>query len=78
MVANECLDSRMRFGELGVLCKLVLEKSYDYANWEFLLYLLKRCCFGERWRDWIAHCISTVRCSILISYPFGFLAACLD
>jgi len=34
---------------------------------EFLLYLLKRCGFREKWRDWIALCISTVRFSILIN-----------
>jgi hypothetical protein len=29
-----------------VLCKLDLEKAYDHVNWEFLIYLLKRCGFG--------------------------------
>jgi hypothetical protein len=46
--------------EVDVLCKLDNEKAYDYVNWEFLLYLLGRCGFGEKWRTWIAHCISSV------------------
>jgi hypothetical protein len=31
------------------------------------LYLLQQCGFGERWRDWIEWCISTVRFSILVN-----------
>jgi hypothetical protein len=33
----------------------------------FCYILLKRCGFVERWRHWIAHCISMVRFSILIN-----------
>jgi hypothetical protein len=42
----KCLDRWIRSGELEVLCKLDLEKAH--VNWEFLLYLLKRCRFGEK------------------------------
>ena len=53
LIANECLDAHMRLGVPGVICKLDLKKAYDHVNWSFLLYLLKRCGFVERWREWI-------------------------
>lgn len=57
VVSNKCLDSWIRSVEPGVLCKFDLDKAYDHGNLEFLLYLLMRCGFGERWRHWMAHCI---------------------
>jgi hypothetical protein len=61
LVANECLDSRLKEGIPGVMCKLDVEKAYDHVNWSFLLYLLSRCGFSLKWRRLIAYCISTVR-----------------
>jgi hypothetical protein len=51
LIADECLDSRNKFSEPGVLCKLDIEKPYDHVNWDFLLYLLRRSGFGEKWRS---------------------------
>jgi hypothetical protein len=58
-----------------VLNKLDLEKAYNHVNWGTLLYLLRICGFGEKC-DWIAHCISKVRFSVLINgTPSNFFSS---
>ncbi|GFS40543.1 hypothetical protein Acr_00g0069200 [Actinidia rufa] len=66
LVANEYVDGWLRSKEPRALCKLDIEKAYDHISWEFLLYLLEKLGFGDKWCSWMKSCISTVKFSVLL------------
>ena len=73
LVANEAIDSIVKSNKGAILCKLDIEKAYDHVDWTFLLAVLKKMGFGERWCRWIKRCLSTVRYSVMVNgSPTGF------
>ncbi|RVX20320.1 putative ribonuclease H protein [Vitis vinifera] len=61
LVANEAIDSIVKSNRGAILCKLDIEKAYDHVDWDFLLAVMEKMGFGERWCRWIKWCLSTVR-----------------
>ena len=49
LIANEAVDSMLRRNDGGVVCKLDIEKAYDHVNWEYVLEVMRRMGFGQRW-----------------------------
>ena len=47
--------------------KLDFEKAYDKVQWNFLLAIMARMGFGEKWCGWIRQCISDPKVSILVN-----------
>ncbi|XP_034685795.1 secreted RxLR effector protein 78-like [Vitis riparia] len=73
LVANEAIDSIVKSNRGAIICKLDIEKAYDHVNWDFLLAVMEKMGFGERWCRWIKWCLSTVRYSIMVNgSPTGF------
>ncbi|KAJ9682618.1 hypothetical protein PVL29_018523 [Vitis rotundifolia] len=73
LIANEAIDSTLKNNERGILCKLDIEKAYDKVDWTFILTVMQKMGFGEKWIRWIRWCISTASFSILVNgTPTGF------
>ena len=53
LIANEVIDSILKSNGEAILCKLDIEKAYDHVEWPFLLTIMEKMEFGEKWLKWI-------------------------
>ena len=73
LIADETINSILESNKGAILCKLDIEKAYDHVDWSFLLAVLEKMGFGEKWSRWIKWCLSTTRFFVLVNgTPIGF------
>lgn len=67
VTANELIhDARIRKKQL-LIFKVDFEKSYYSVRWDFLVYVMRRMHFNERWIKWIEGCLKSARVSVLVN-----------
>ena len=73
LTANEAIDSVLKNNESGILCKLDIKKAYDKVDKTFILTIMQKMGFRDKWIRWIKWCISTTSFSVLVNgTPMGF------
>ncbi|RVW93640.1 putative mitochondrial protein [Vitis vinifera] len=73
LTANEAIDSVLKNNESGILCKLDIKKAYDKVDRTFILTIMQKMGFRDKWIRWIKWCISTTSFSVLVNgTPMGF------
>jgi hypothetical protein len=67
LIINEVVDLAKRKKKECLILKVDFEKAYDSVDWGFLDYMLVRCGFCDKWREWMKECVFGGSMSILVN-----------
>jgi len=67
VLVNEVIDEVRRIKGKCTIIKVDFEKAYDSVNWEFLLYMMARLGFCDKWIKWIRGCLESSTISVLVN-----------
>ena len=67
MLVQQMVKSLHKKKEAHILLKLDISKAFDSVSWSFLLEVLRKVGFGQRWRDLICLILSTSSTQILVN-----------
>lgn len=67
LIANETVDYLKKNRSKGLIFKVDFEKAYDSLNWRFLIDIVKKMGFGDKWCKWVDSCLRSATMSILVN-----------
>ena len=53
IIANEVVEEAKRGNKAFLVFKADFERAYDSVSWDFLIYMMRRMGFGNKWIQWI-------------------------
>ncbi|GJU95392.1 RNA-directed DNA polymerase, eukaryota [Tanacetum coccineum] len=66
-ILNELVHWCKRKNKKSMIFKVDFEKAYDSVHWDFLMDVLKKFGFGDKWCRWIQGCLASSRGSVLVN-----------
>ena len=67
VLVNKVIDEVRRIKGKCTIIKVDFEKTYDSVNWEFLLYMMAKLGFCDKWIKWIRDCLESSTISVLVN-----------
>ncbi|GKD41675.1 cysteine-rich receptor-like protein kinase, partial [Tanacetum coccineum] len=67
LIANETMEFMKKKKQKGIFFKLDFEKAYDSIEWGFLMAIMKKMGFGNKWCKWVDSCLRSTSISILVN-----------
>lgn len=67
LIANEMLDYVKKSTQSFLLFKVDFEKAYDRVSWDYLIFIMRRMGFGNRWMNWMNATVFSSWMSILVN-----------
>ncbi|GKG09710.1 cysteine-rich receptor-like protein kinase, partial [Tanacetum coccineum] len=67
LIANETMKYLKRKKKNSLIFKVDFEKAYDSINWRFLVDIMKKMGFGNKWCNWVHSCLRSSSMSILVN-----------
>ncbi|XP_057445076.1 secreted RxLR effector protein 78-like [Lotus japonicus] len=67
VILNEVVHEAKLRKRSTLIFKVDYEKAYDSVEWSFLLYMLKRMNFSNKWINWVYRCLESATVSVLVN-----------
>jgi len=67
LLVQQIVKSLHKKKEAHILLKLDISKAFDFVSWSFLVEILRRVGFGQRWLDLICLILSTASTQVLVN-----------
>ncbi|GKD96154.1 RNA-directed DNA polymerase, eukaryota, reverse transcriptase zinc-binding domain protein, partial [Tanacetum coccineum] len=66
-ILNELVQWCKKKRKKSMFFKVDFEKAFDSVRWDFIINILKKFGFGNRWCTWISNCLRSSRGSLLVN-----------